>query len=87
MIIYTLYCFVSEECYFVINRCPEQVMLCVLPNVDASDLSINIQHKLIEAYCWENSVNVVKVGLHGHFSAIRIVYCQQSRTKYEKIRI
>ena len=36
-------------------------MLCVLPTVDASDLSINIQHKLIEAYCWENSVNVVKV--------------------------
>ena len=48
-------------------------MLCVLPNVDASDLSINIQHKLIEAYCWENSVNVVKVGLYGHFLAITIV--------------
>ena len=38
-------------------------MLCVLPNVDASDLTINIQHKLIEAYCWENTVNVVKVGI------------------------
>ena len=45
-----------------IYRCPEQVMLCVLPLVDPSDLGMNIQHKLIEAYCWENSVNVVKVG-------------------------
>ena len=38
-------------------------MLCILPNVDASDLTINIQHKLIEAYCWENTVNLVKVGI------------------------
>lgn len=49
------------ECVDLLETCPEQVMLCVLPNVDASDLSINIQHKLIEAYCWENSVNVVKI--------------------------
>lgn len=49
------------ECVEVLETCPEQVMVCVLPTVDPSDLSINIQHKLIEAYCWENSVNVVKI--------------------------
>ena len=50
-----------ESVHDTLFRCPEQVMLCVLPSVDPNDLSLNIHHKLIEAYCWENSVNVVKV--------------------------
>lgn len=49
------------ECVDILETCPEQVMLCVLPSVDPNDLSINIHHKLIEAYCWENSINVVKI--------------------------
>lgn len=52
------------ECAEVLETCPEQVMLCILPKVselDDLDTMINIQHKLIEAHCWENSVNVVKV--------------------------
>ena len=42
-------------------RCPEQVMLCILPKVSDGDTLVNIQHKLIEAHCWENDVNLVKV--------------------------
>ncbi|XP_045158926.1 growth arrest and DNA damage-inducible protein GADD45 alpha-like isoform X1 [Mercenaria mercenaria] len=49
------------ECAEVLETCPEQVMLCILPKVSDSDTMINIQHKLIEAHCWENDVNVVKV--------------------------
>lgn len=63
---------IIESCSFFMNhpeminllyvyRCPEQVMLCVLPKVSDSDTMINIQHKLIEAHCWENAVNLVKV--------------------------
>ncbi|KAL4236764.1 Growth arrest and DNA damage-inducible protein GADD45 alpha [Mactra antiquata] len=49
------------ECAEVLEECPEQVMLCVLPKVSDTNTMINIQHKLIEAHCWENTVNLVKV--------------------------
>ncbi|XP_052274122.1 growth arrest and DNA damage-inducible protein GADD45 alpha-like isoform X2 [Dreissena polymorpha] len=51
------------ECVEVLEMCPDQVMVCLLPKVqDSSFLNlINIQHKLIEAHCWENEVNLVKV--------------------------
>ena len=47
--------------FYLSYRCPEQVMLCVLPYVADANSLVNIEHKLIEAYCWENSVNLVKV--------------------------
>ncbi|XP_052778158.1 growth arrest and DNA damage-inducible protein GADD45 alpha-like isoform X1 [Mya arenaria] len=51
------------ECVEVLETCPEQVMLCVLPTVSDENILnlVNIQHKLIEAHCWENEVNLVKV--------------------------
>lgn len=49
------------ECAEVLETCPEQVMLCILPKVSDGDTLVNIQHKLIEAHCWENDVNLVKV--------------------------
>ena len=35
------------------------IMLCLLPESD--DISVSIHHKLIEAYCWENDIIVIKV--------------------------
>ncbi|KAH3848818.1 growth arrest and DNA damage-inducible protein GADD45 alpha-like [Dreissena polymorpha] len=40
---------------------PDHVMLCLLPETAPSDISHKIQQKLIEAYCLENHVLVVKV--------------------------
>ncbi|WAR24731.1 GA45A-like protein [Mya arenaria] len=50
------------ECVEVLETCPEQVMLCILPTVSDENILnlVNIQHKLIEAHCWENEVNLVK---------------------------
>lgn len=49
------------ECAEVLETCPEQVMLCILPQVSSADLLLNIQHKLIEAHCWETGVHLIKV--------------------------
>ena len=36
--------------------------LCILKDRSSNNISVNIQHKLIEAYCWENDIKVLKVG-------------------------
>lgn len=47
-------------CY--IYSIPEDVALCLLPDVvDCDDVTANIQHKLVEAFCWENDIEVIKV--------------------------
>ena len=43
------------------SRHPESVIRCILPYTVEADISMKIQHKLIEAYCWENEIEVVKV--------------------------
>ncbi|KAK3089781.1 hypothetical protein FSP39_006480 [Pinctada imbricata] len=46
----------------MLSTCPESITLCILPDYkEDSDVSILIQHKLIEAYCWENDIPVIKV--------------------------
>lgn len=41
---------------------PDNVSLCILPDVNPTvDVTVHIQHKLIEAYCWENDIPVLKV--------------------------
>ena len=36
-------------------------MLCVLPQDVHSDVTLHIQFTLLEAFCWENDIRVVKV--------------------------
>ncbi|OWF48865.1 Growth arrest and DNA damage-inducible protein GADD45 beta [Mizuhopecten yessoensis] len=51
------------NCAEILQRCPDQVMLCILPDSGPGhDVTIDIEHTLIEAYCWENDVRVLKVG-------------------------
>lgn len=49
------------ECAQVLETNPELVTVCVLPVDKSSDISVHIQHKLIEAYCWENDIEVIKL--------------------------
>ena len=36
-------------------------MMCVLSEGCGNDISVQIQHTLIEAYCWENEIPIKKV--------------------------
>lgn len=49
------------ECAMKLQQVPDDVMLCLLPEVAPNDVTMSIQHKLIEAYCLENNIITVKV--------------------------
>jgi len=36
-------------------------MLCILPEDASNDVALHIHFTLIEAFCWENDIRVVKV--------------------------
>jgi len=42
-------------------RSPDSVMLCVLPEDTSGDVALHIHFTLIEAFCWENDIRIVKV--------------------------
>ncbi|KAK3604490.1 hypothetical protein CHS0354_001169 [Potamilus streckersoni] len=58
------------ECANVFRTDPEKVRLCILPVSASTDVSVRIQHKLIEAYCWENEIQLLKVDSVEKLSAI-----------------
>ncbi|XP_033737040.1 growth arrest and DNA damage-inducible protein GADD45 alpha-like [Pecten maximus] len=59
------------SCVTLLNTQPEDVSVCVLPDVGPQmDVTINIQHKLLEAYCWENDIPVLRVDSGDKLSAI-----------------
>lgn len=49
------------DLFLFISRCPEVVDLCILPNGKGQDISLHIQHKLIQAFCWENDIEIVEL--------------------------
>lgn len=49
------------ECASHLEKSPELAMLCILPELTSSHITMSIQHKLIEAYCLENSIQLIKV--------------------------
>lgn len=49
------------KCAYVLERYPEIVSLCLLPNLSTVQIGTIIQHKLIEAYCLENEIRIVHV--------------------------
>ena len=49
------------DCASKLEQEPEMIMLCLLPGDSSGDITVSIQHKLIEAYCWENDIIVIKV--------------------------
>jgi len=36
-------------------------MLCILPENSANDITLHIHFTLIEAFCWENDIRIIKV--------------------------
>lgn len=58
-------CYVQDSITLLLCDCREtdRVMLCILPESKTQDVSIRIQHTLIEAFCRENDVRVLKVSL------------------------
>ena len=38
-----------------------EVMLCLLPESVNGDVSLHIHFTLLEAFCWENDIRVIKV--------------------------
>lgn len=51
--------------YFIHFSTPEEVGLCLLPEVaETEDVTVQIHHKLVEAFCWENDIEVIKVSIY-----------------------
>lgn len=40
---------------------PDGIMLCILPENSANDITLHIHFTLIEAFCWENDIRIIKV--------------------------
>ncbi|KAK3606128.1 hypothetical protein CHS0354_010757 [Potamilus streckersoni] len=49
------------QCVNLLESDADSVMVCVLPEASSQNITTRIQHKLIEAYCRENSIKVLKV--------------------------
>ena len=49
-------------CAAQLQNCPDNVMACILADYGPlEDVTINIEHTLLEAYCMENYIKVIKV--------------------------
>lgn len=51
------------ECALVLQNTPEEVDLCLLPDItETEDVESSLIHqKLVDAFCWENDIDVIKV--------------------------
>ncbi|KAL4236767.1 Growth arrest and DNA damage-inducible protein GADD45 alpha [Mactra antiquata] len=49
------------ECASYLEASADNVMLCLLPGTSPNDFAMNFQHKLIEAFCLENDILVLKI--------------------------
>ena len=64
-------------------RDPDKVKMCILREDASNDISVKIQHTLIEAYCWENDISVQKVGPDHQLSAMLANNNNLNKTKDE----
>ncbi|XP_078317408.1 growth arrest and DNA damage-inducible protein GADD45 beta-like isoform X2 [Crassostrea virginica] len=49
------------ECGKLLNTTPDDVTLCILPLEDNGDVTVHIHHTLMEAFCLENDIKLMKV--------------------------
>lgn len=55
-------CFpVAYNFYFVALRDPDNVVLCLLATDDEEDVALQIHFTLIQAFCCENDINILRV--------------------------
>lgn len=50
-----------NDCGQLLQRKPESIILCVLPDDKCDDVTMQIHFSLIEAFCLENDILVIKV--------------------------
>jgi len=61
----------TDICIFVAcYRSPDSVMMCILPEDASNDVALHIHFTLIEAFCLENDIRVVKVQFFSEFQLI-----------------
>ncbi|XP_071172230.1 growth arrest and DNA damage-inducible protein GADD45 gamma-like [Mytilus edulis] len=52
----------THSCAVHLQHCPDNIMACILADYGPlHDVTINIEHTLLEAYCMENGIRVLKV--------------------------
>ncbi|XP_048763548.1 growth arrest and DNA damage-inducible protein GADD45 gamma-like [Ostrea edulis] len=49
------------ECAQLLNTNSDDVTLCILPPGDVNDVTVHIHHTLMEAFCLENDIKLIKV--------------------------
>lgn len=61
-LVYFILFFFNFDC-----SCPDNIMACILADYGPlHDVTINIEHTLLEAYCMENGIRVLKVNTWQH---------------------
>ncbi|XP_062566456.1 growth arrest and DNA damage-inducible protein GADD45 gamma-like [Saccostrea cucullata] len=58
------------ECAQLLNTNPDDVTLCVLPTGFNNDVTVHIHHTLMEAFCLENDIKLLKVDSLGKLESI-----------------
>ena len=57
-------------------------MLCILPINDTNDVTLQIHSTLIEAFCWENDINLIKVRVFWEsWGFYGLLICQRMQDK------
>ena len=52
----------SPPFFYVAFRDPDNVVLCLLATDDEEDVALQIHFTLIQAFCCENDINILRVG-------------------------
>ncbi|XP_067677730.1 growth arrest and DNA damage-inducible protein GADD45 gamma-like [Haliotis asinina] len=59
------------QCADLLTHNPDSVMLCILPDAsDHCDVTVHIQQTLIQAFCWENDIQMIKVDSADKLAAV-----------------
>lgn len=67
-----------------LEKCPEDTLLCLLPETRPGDAATHIQTVLLQAFCYENCIPViqVRISLLLHY----VIFCF-TRTSWSKISL
>ncbi|XP_070562944.1 growth arrest and DNA damage-inducible protein GADD45 alpha-like isoform X2 [Ptychodera flava] len=59
------------ECATLLGKDPDSVLLCFLADNSLGDVALHMHFTLIEAFCWENEIRLMKV--EGHQELVKIL--------------
>ncbi|XP_064605536.1 growth arrest and DNA damage-inducible protein GADD45 alpha-like [Liolophura sinensis] len=61
------------ECAKLLESGDENILLCLLPvETNSEDVTVHIKHTLIEAFCWENEIRLLKVDCSKKLGALLV---------------